>query len=148
MIKEEQFIFPGQILMNYEYSAGAIGSRFLIGLRDDKKIMGIRCSWCNLVYVPPRSTCWRCFAKLSEWVKLPNQGTVETYTVVHYREPIQPLPIPFAYAIIKLDGADTGFLHLLGEVDLQKIRIGMRVEAVFNEERKGNILDIKYFKAI
>lgn len=148
MIGEEEFIFPGQILMNYVYSAGAVGSKFLTALRDGKKIMGIRCSQCNLIYVPPRSTCWQCFAKLMEWVELPKQGTVETYTVVHYREPIQPLPIPFAYAIIKLDGADTGFLHLLGEVDLKKIKVGMRVEAVFKEEGEGNILDIKYFKAI
>jgi uncharacterized OB-fold protein len=55
---------------------------------------------------------------------------------------------PFAYALIKLDGADTGFLHVLGEVDPGKIREGMRVEAVFAEERKGSPLDIAYFRPI
>ena len=54
----------------------------------------------------------------------------------------------FAYAIIKLDGAGTGFLHVLGEVDLEKIKEGMRVKAVFAEERVGLPTDIAYFKPI
>jgi uncharacterized OB-fold protein len=38
---------------------------------------------------------------------------------------------------------------MLGEVDLDNIKIGMRVKAVFREdERKGNILDINYFKPV
>ena len=55
---------------------------------------------------------------------------------------------PFAYALIKLDGADTALLHVLGEVDLRKLSTGMRVEPVFAEEPKGSILTIKYFKPI
>jgi len=53
---------------------------------------------------------------------------------------------PYPVGIIKLDGADTGMCHLLGEVVPEDIKIGMRVEAVFQEQRKGNILDIAYFK--
>jgi len=33
-------------------------------------------------------------------------------------------------------------------VDLEQINIGMRVEAVFGEDRKGEILDIKYFRPL
>jgi hypothetical protein len=51
-------------------------------------------------------------------------------------------------AVIKLDGADTGFTHLLGEVDEKKLKIGLKVEPVFARERKGHILDIRYFKPI
>jgi uncharacterized protein len=54
---------------------------------------------------------------------------------------------PFAYGIIKLDGADTGLPHYLGEVEFEKIKIGMRVEPIFRKERQGTILDIKYFKS-
>jgi uncharacterized OB-fold protein len=50
--------------------------------------------------------------------------------------------------IIKLDGASTGLMHLLGEVDLNSIGVGMRVKAVFRDERQGNYLDIKYFKPL
>ena len=145
---KEPIITPGWIIMPYKYSVGAIASKFFIGLRDNKKIMGVRCSKCNLVTVPPRSICTECFSKLDELVELDGKGTLLTYTVVHYAPPVEGLEPPFAYGIIQLDGADTSFTHILGEVDLENINIGMRVEAVFDDKRQGNILDIKYFRPL
>jgi len=72
-----------------------------------------------------------------------------TYTVIRYPVPhIQPQSPPFVVGIIKLEGADTGITHLLGEVDLDHIEIGMRVKAVFREVPEGNLLDISYFKPV
>jgi len=65
---------------------------------------------------------------------------------VYESQPTHITASPFVFGTIKLDGADTGIIHLLGEIDFEKIRIGMRVKAVFNEERKGDIRDIKYFR--
>jgi len=132
----------------YRYSMGAITSKFFIEIRERKKILGIKCPQCNVVFVPPRSTCGRCFSLLKEWVEVSNRGTLQTYTVVHYPTPVQPVPPPLIYGIIKLDGADTGLAHLISETDNERLSIGMRVEAVFKEERAGNMLDIKYFKPI
>jgi len=39
-------------------------------------------------------------------------------------------------------------VHVLGEVDPEKISADMRVKAVFNEKRKGSIWDIQYFRPI
>jgi hypothetical protein len=41
-----------------------------------------------------------------------------------------------------------GFMHKLGEVDPQRIEVGMEVEAVWKPdgEREGSILDIRYFR--
>lgn len=146
MPQSEPFLVMGKIDMPYKYSVGRVGSKFLTELRDSKRILGMKCSTCNQVYVPPKSTCPKCFSRLDEWVEVGNQGTLLSYTIVRYRGEIHPLELPFAYGIIQLDGADTGFVHLLGEVDLEAIRIGMRLEAVFREERSGSILDIKYFR--
>lgn len=132
----------------YRYSMGAITSKFFIEIRERKKILGIKCPQCNVVFVPPRSTCGRCFSLLKEWVEVSNRGTLQTYTVVHYPTPVQPVPPPLIYGIIKLDGADTGLAHLISETDYERLSIGMRVEAVFKEERAGNMLDIKYFVPI
>jgi uncharacterized OB-fold protein len=86
---------------------------------------------------------------MSEWVEVSNTGTLLTYTVTRYAVPsIQPQKPPFALGIIKLDGADTGMVHLLGEVELSAIRVGMRVKAVFEEVRQGSYLDIRYFKPL
>jgi len=61
---------------------------------------------------------------------------------------IQPHQPPYALGIIKLDGAGSGLVHLLGEIEPEDIRVGMRVQAVFREVREGNYLDIKYFKPL
>ncbi len=142
------WIYHGQVKIPNTYSAGAVGSRFLIELRDKKRIMGTRCPACNRVYVPARSICKDCFGQLDEWVKVSDRGTVLTYAVDHESKPIQPMATPIVYGIIQLDGADTGFVHMLGEVDPDQLRVGMKVQAVFKEERVGNILDIKYFKPL
>ena len=145
---KEPVIVPGAVIVPYKYSVGAAGSRFFRKLKDSKRILGIRCPQCQCVYVPPRSTCGTCFSKLDEWVEVADIGTLLSYTVVHYSLPVHPLKTPFAYGIIQLDGADTGLAHFLGEVEPDKIAIGMRVEAVFEAERKGNILDIRYFRPL
>ena len=135
-------------IWRYTYSAGPVRSRFLLELRDNRRIMGTRCPDCNRVYVPAKPTCIACFSELDEWVEVSNKGTVLTYTVVARPAPCHKRAAPFAYGIIRLDGADTGITHFLGEVDHKDLKIGMRVEAVFQETREGSILDIKYFKPL
>jgi hypothetical protein len=39
----EPFVFAGKLDIPNTYTAGKMGSRFLIELRDNKKIMGIKC---------------------------------------------------------------------------------------------------------
>jgi hypothetical protein len=142
------WVYHGQIYIPNTYSAGAVGSQFLIGLRDKKKIMGMRCPTCNRVYVPARSACKDCFGQLSEWVEVSDKGTLLTYTICNQPNRVQPTATPVVYGIIQLDGADTGFVHMLGEVEPEQLRIGMRVQAVFKEKRDASILDIKYFKPL
>lgn len=146
--KLEETIVEGWIITSYKGYMGAFLSHFFSELRDNKRILGVRCPACGIVYMPPRSTCGRCFSQLSEWVELKDEGTVESFTVVHKPLPIYPRPTPLIYALIKLDGADTPFVHLLGEVEPDGVTFGMRVKAVFEERRSGGILDIKYFKPI
>ncbi len=142
------WIYHGQIYIPNRYSAGAVGSRFLIEIRDKKRITGTRCPTCNRVYVPARSICKDCFGQLDEWVEVSDKGTVLTYTVCNQPNPVQPVETPLVYGIIQLDGADTGLVHMLGEVNPEQLRIGMRVQAVFKEQREASILDIKYFKPL
>jgi hypothetical protein len=97
--------------------------------------------------VPPRKNCGRCFVDIKEWVDVADEGIIEAFSIVHYSQPIQPVKPPFAYALIKLDGADVGFLHII-EKDLNRIKNGLRVKAKFKEERTGSILDIDSFELI
>jgi uncharacterized OB-fold protein len=135
-------------IWRYSYSAGPVRSKFLFHLRDKQMIIGTKCPTCRMVYVPARSTCIKCYEDMEEWVEISNEGTLETYTIVYEPQPIYHTDPPFAIGIIKLDGADTGLVHRLREVDYKKIHIGMRVKAVFEDEVKGDIRDIKYFEPI
>jgi uncharacterized OB-fold protein len=127
-------------------STGATGTKFLSEIRDNKKIMGIKCPGCGKVYVPPRLHCPTCFVRMSEWVDLSGKGTLNSYTIVRYKQSYTIKEPPFAFGLIQMDGADTGITHFLGEIDLDKIKVGMRFEPVFKEEREGSFLDIDYFK--
>ncbi|UCD56770.1 MAG: Zn-ribbon domain-containing OB-fold protein [Candidatus Hydrogenedentota bacterium] len=143
----EEMVHKGRIKVPYTWYVGEYASRFYVELRDNKKLWGTKCSKCEKVMVPPRNFCGKCFVPVTEWVELKDTGTLQTYTVVHYEVPgIQPMKPPYAYGIIKLDGADTGFVHIIAGTDLGKLKAGVKVRAVFGDDRQGNLLDIKYFK--
>jgi len=58
---------------------------------------------------------------------------------------VDPKDVPIIYGLIKIDGADGSFLLFIGDVEPGDVSAGMRVKAVFAEERTGGILDIKHF---
>lgn len=148
IISLDPYVAEGRLAMPYRYFPGPIATRFFVELRDNQRILGIRCPTCETVYVPPEATCGKCFEKLEEWIEVDRQGVLQSYTATRYSLTAHPVPAPVMYGIVKLDGADTGLVHLLGEVDLEALHLGVRVEAVFRELRVGNILDIKYFRPV
>jgi len=57
----------------------------------------------------------------------------------------QPLDRPFAWALIRLDGADTPLIHAVDAGSPDAIATGARVHAHWAEETVGAITDIAYF---
>ena len=145
--KRDVLTQKGCIKVPYTWWAGETGSRFLVGLRDEKKIIGNRCPQCKTTYVPPRKNCGACFVDIDEFVELPGEGIVTAHTIVRFGYAVQPVEPPFAYALIKLDGADVSMLHLIKD-NLEALKNGVRVKAVFSDERTGSILDIESFTII
>jgi hypothetical protein len=130
------------------YTAGIAGERFFREIKDNARIVGTVCKECDLVYVPARLFCERCFAELDEWVEVPARGSVFTYTVLFRDLDDEPLDEPAVLAYVELEESDGGLIHYLGEVDPEDVEIGMLVEAVFQDaaNRVGSILDIAYFR--
>lgn len=151
--KELLKMSSGKMWQPYNWSTGRYWSKFFTELRDNKRIMGTKCPKCKSVYMPPREVCGKCFAKMDEWVEVSDKGTIVAFTVVWFPH-IDPNtgklrePSPYTSVWVRLDGADTYLMHYLDETDEKKIKIGMRVQAVFAEERKGSIHDIKHFEII
>jgi uncharacterized OB-fold protein len=145
--KNDCFIVEGKLALPYQYFAGKTGSRFLISLRDKKKILGLKCDKCGKVFVPPRAVCERCFSDISEnWVELKNTGIVTGYTVIRYEEPHQPVKPPYILALIKIDGSDTPIAHVVKGIPLSKMKTGLKVKAVFAKKSASTIMEIDHFR--
>jgi uncharacterized OB-fold protein len=145
----DAFVVNGTFALPYNYFAGRVGSRWLVALRDEQKIYGVRHPKTGKVYVPPRQVDERDFTDLTaDWVEVGPEGEVVGFTVVRYPEPYQPLPVPFGLALIRLDGADTSLAHIVREQDLDRLKVGGRVRAVFAAKRTASILDIGWLEPV
>ena len=135
----------------YIWDCGIAITRFLEGLRKGV-IIGIRCHRCDLVMVPPRIWCMRCFKPVDDYVRLRDTGVVNTFSISYVRWDTKPLRKPQIPAVIEIDGASPGmgFLHLLGGVNPKRVHIGMRVRAVWKPpaQRTGAITDIRFFRPL
>jgi len=54
---------------------------FWEGLKKGE-IYGTRCKKCGTLYFPPQKDCQKCLTSDMEWVKLNDEGTIMTYTIV------------------------------------------------------------------
>jgi uncharacterized OB-fold protein len=142
--------WEGQIPMSYIYTVGRGGEKFFNQMKEGK-ITGAKCSACNLIYVPPRIYCEKCFARLEDsYLDVSPKGKVHTFTVCHEKFDGSRKEESSIVAVIRLDGTDGGLVHYLGEVKPEEIVIGMPVEAVFKgaADRKGDLFDIQYFRPL
>ena len=151
MPEEPLDVISGTVSLPYQWTTGPAGARFLAGLREGK-VLGTRCPQCRRVLVPARSFCPRCFVDTSEWVQVSERGRLRTYTIINYRFEGQPKKPPYIIGIIDLEGADVGFVHFIGEVDLsdfgkveEVLKPGTLLQAVWAKERQGRITDIEHF---
>lgn len=154
--KEEPFSISWLTDLPYRYSMGPIALKFFEELKETGKFLGIKCKKCGKVYFPPRAICADCMVEmtLDDMFDIGHEGTLDGFTVVNYPfvDPNtgETRPFPYGYGAIKLLGADTWMLHFVDETDPDKVKPGMRVKAVIKPkgERKGNLEDIPYFRAV
>jgi|SRR4051812_21249285 len=136
-----------QHLIEYTYtrSTGPIIGAFLTGLRD-KKIVGVRAAD-GRVLVPPQEYDPVTSDELTEIVDVADVGTVTTWSWNTEPRQGQPLDRPFAWALVKLDGADTGLLAAVDAGEAANMSTGMKVRARWADERVGAITDLVCFEA-
>ena len=132
--------------LEYRVTASAHRTRFLRGLMQGK-ILGERCAECRKVYVPWRGSCPTCGVGESERVELVDRGTVTTFSVINLPFDNQAFKTPYAAAAILLDGADLPLLHLLNELPIEDVRMGLRVKAVWSPTPRPTLETIRWFTA-
>ncbi|ACU71999.1 protein of unknown function DUF35 [Catenulispora acidiphila DSM 44928] len=135
--------FPG----GYTRSTGPVIGRFLTGLRDGQ-LLGVRTPD-GKVLVPPTEYDPQTAAALGDaeedWVQVGPAGTVTSWTWVDAPRADHPMNRPFAWALIKPDGADTALLHAVDSGSKAAMATGMRVHPSWRAERSGSIKDIAFF---
>jgi len=149
-VKEKDFLevrydYRGEYLFSYGET-----SKFFKEVLLNKKLYGTRCQKCGKVWMPPRRYCSDCYAE-AEWVPLSGNGTVLSCTYCFYasieeKEMEAFEDIPFVLAVIKLDEADTCFLHnvVAKERRLGIVKTGTRIKVKWKEKREGRVSDF-YF---
>jgi uncharacterized protein len=135
---------PIELSFAYTRSLGATLGRFMTGLAEGH-IVGARGSD-GRVHVPPPEYDPGTAEPLTEFVPVADEGEVVSWTWMS--EPLegQPFDRPFAWALVRLDGADTALLHVVDVPSPDAIRTGLRVRARWASERVGQIRDIECFQ--
>ena len=130
-----------------QHSASRPESIFLRALKEGT-LLGARSSEGGKVYFPPREADPGTGKELTDFVELPDRGTVTTFAIINIPFAGQRIKPPYVAAYILLDGADIPFLHLVTDIDAADVRMGLRVEAVWKpaEERDYGIDNIDYFR--
>lgn len=133
----------------YRHSTGETIGRFLAGLKEQKKIWGQRVAGQGVV-VPPLGYSEIDGSAADEWVEVADRGVVTAVAIVHRPlERLHPSDQPFAYVLVRLEGADTALPHVVKD-GLERLRVGARVEAVWKPdgERVGSLRDIDAFRVV
>ena len=143
MAEQDILVAPNILEYPYTRTVGPIIGRFMTGLRDGR-IEGIR-TRDGRVLVPPAEYDPVTSEPLDELVPVGEAGVVTTWAWVSEPRPPHPLDRPFAWALVKLDGADTAMLHVVDAGDEARMSTGMRVRVRWRDERVGEIQDIACF---
>ncbi|MFD3810109.1 Zn-ribbon domain-containing OB-fold protein [Rhodococcus sp. NPDC058639] len=135
---------PLNLKFDYTRSTGPTVGAFVTGLRDGR-IVGARGSD-GRIFVPPPEYDPVTHEPLTDFVEVGLTGTVVSWTWNADPLPGQPFDRPFAWALIRLDGADTSMLHAVDVASPDDIDTGMRVRVRWASERTGGIHDIAAFE--
>ncbi|KYK30922.1 MAG: transcriptional regulator [Thermoplasmatales archaeon SG8-52-3] len=121
--------------------------RFWREIPQRYNLIGNQCGSCNKVYFPPRESCPYCRRKSMgkmKNLKLKGQGEVLTYTIIYNAPEHFEGQTPYAMAIIKLDEGPKVTAQIV-DCDLDKIKIGMRVQSTFRKIQEDGYIGAIYY---
>ena len=128
----------------YRRSVGPVLGAFFSALTE-QRIVGVKARD-GRVLVPPVEYDPDTGDSIDEIVPVGPGGVVTTWAWVETPRPKHPLDKPFAWALVKLDGAASGMLHAVDAGSAAKMRTGMRVTPRWKATPEGNIHDIVCFE--
>lgn len=138
-------VLRAPLVIEYPFvrTTGPVIGAFLTGLRE-RTLVGIR-GTDGRVIVPPVEYDPVTAQDLTELVVVGPASVVTACAWVPEPRPEHPLDHPFAWALIRPDGADTAMVHVVDAPGPADVRIGSRVTPHWADETVGAITDIAWF---
>ena len=129
----------------YRRSVGPVLGRFFAELRE-RRLVGNRTKAGKTLVPPAEYDPDTGEATADDFVPVGPSGVVKSWTWVSAPRKKQPLPHPFAFALIRLDGADTDLLHAVDAGSESRMRTGLRVKPRWRAETRGEMTDLACFE--
>jgi uncharacterized OB-fold protein len=136
-----------QYVINYLHSY-AQDSPFFAGLTN-KVLLGSKDAETGYTYATPRGHDVYT-GRETEWVALPDEGTIHAFTVCHFGSEEFLPETPFVLILVEFESADTLFLSRLMGVDPDEASlewIGMKVKAEYLRNSKLKPTDVYFVPA-
>ena len=130
----------------YTRSTGPVVGRYLAGLKE-ARVFGSRLADGRVIVPAQEYDPWTSVTLGPDaLVEVAAEGEVVTWSWNSVPREGQPLDRPFAWALVRLDGADTPMLHAVDVEDPSAMSVGMRVRARWADERRGHVEDLACFE--
>ncbi len=113
------------------------------------RLEAAKCTTCGQLSFPPRLICPKCKGRSFETMKLNDEGTLLTFTVIRVASEKFSKQTPYAVGIVELKDGVRVTTQIV-DIDVEKLEVGQKVKLVFRkiqEDGKAGILCYGY-KAI
>ena len=105
-----------------------------------------KCKKCGKIFFPPRLVCSKCRSREFETIKLPDQGELVSFTIIHTPASQFIEERPLAVGVVEL-APEVRLTTQIVDVDFSKLEIGMKVKIEFRRVQavgEGGILAYGY----
>lgn len=97
--------------------------KFFEALRDGK-VLATKCPKCGTVYFPPQFDCPKCMVSGLEWVEMPNEGELLTYTIINVKPPSFAQFSDYIVGVARMSNG----VNVLAWVNAKDVKVGMKVK--------------------
>jgi len=97
---------------------------FLV-LGDDPHLVAQECTTCGSRYFGRRNACASCFGKEFKDIRVANDGTLRTFTIVAQAAP--GVPVPFVSGIVDCDGTPVKANVINIDPTPEAVKLGMKL---------------------
>lgn len=102
------------------------------------KVMGTRCTNCEMVFFPPRADCFKCLSSAMEWFEVEGMGKLITYSKLRYAPVGFEDDLPYCLAVLDY-GDYKVFGRISNEIPEEEIQIGMEMKTAANKLPNGQL---------